>query len=242
VVVPLVAIVLIVCGLLFFWKKRKERKAAEEQRKKEIEEYGLNPNHDPTLRPPGQTYSGTQSEMTEDHSGYRGWGAAGASQRKTSTLLSGGMGAASKTVSDSSSNPGGYAYPAAANGPAELHSGDNPPQDGLQGAAGAGAMAMGRGEGRQNIQRGPSNASSAYSTGPAQSQTSDDVAGGAPGPYYHEEGPYYHDVAPQPGPYDDGPYGGDQPVVRDLQARRNARIERPPPFSQQPNSGIAQNF
>ena len=55
--------------------------------------------------------------------------------------------------------------------------------------------------------------------------------------YYNDPG-YY-----QPGPYGDNSYGGgQQPVIRDVQARRNTRIENPSVFPQQGNSGIAQNF
>lgn len=110
---------------------------------------------------------------------------------------------------------------------------------------------MGRRQSNKDINRGPSNASSAYSTGRAQSQLSDDMAppgagagagAGAPGPYYHEEGPYYNEATPQHGPYGDGSYGVEQPVVRDVQARRNTRIEKAPTFPQPGNSGVATNF
>lgn len=252
VIVPIVAIVAIILAALFFWKKRKARKAAEEQRKKEIEEYGFNPNHDPSLPPVvAGTYAGTGSEMTEDNAGYRGWGAASSTQRKPSTHLSSGRGgAAGATVSETSSNPGGYNYqgsPSAGTAPvSEPHSGDPLVTGDTMGAlVGAGALggAVGRQSSNKEIHRGPSNASSAYSTGRAHSEISDGVPGsGAPGPYYHEEGPYYNDAAPQHGPYGDGSYGGEQPIIRDVQARRNTRIERAPTFPQQGNSGIAQNF
>ena len=65
--------------------------------------------------------------------------------------------------------------------------------------------------------------------------------GSAPAPYYHEEGPYnYIDAQAQQGPYGDGTYHpSGQPVIRNVQARRNTRIERVPTL---PNVGIAQNF
>jgi hypothetical protein len=120
VIVPIAVVVLLALGLLFFWKKRKARKAAEEERKKEIEEYGFNPNRDPTLAPVvAAAYAGNGSETIEDNSGYRGWGAASSTQRKASTHLSSGRGGAGgPALSDSSSNPGGYAYQGSGTTPA----------------------------------------------------------------------------------------------------------------------------
>lgn len=252
VIVPIAAIVLLILGLLYFWKKRKQRKAAEEERKKEIEEYGFNPNHDPTLPPVGAT--GNPSEMMEDNSGYRGWGAASSTQRKASTHLSSGRGGAGgAALSDSSSNPGGYAYQGSGTTQAasEGHPGELSANSEMMGALVAAATVgnvVGRRPSNKEIQRGPSNASSAYSNGGAQSQLSDDIAvpgagNAAPGPYFHEEAQYYNEAAPQHGPYGDGSYGGEQPVIRDVQARRNTRIERAPAFPQQQgNSGVATNF
>lgn len=250
VIVPIAAVVLLALGLLFLWKKRKARKAAEEERKKEIEEYGFNPNHDPTLAPVGAAaYAGNESEMIEDNSGYRGWGAASSNNRKASTHLSSGRGGAGgPALSDSSSNPGGYAYQGSGTTPAASEGQPGEPlanSDAMGALVGAGAV--GRQQSNKEIQRGPSNASSAYSNGRAQSQLSDDPAlpaagNGAPGPYYHEEAPYYNEAVPQHGPYGDGSYGGEQPIIRDVQARRNTRIERAPTFPQQGNSGVATNF
>ena len=257
VVVPIVAVVALVLGFLFFWRKRKARKAAEEQRKKEIEEYGFNPNHDPSLPPVGAGFVAGTSEMTEDNSGYRGWGAASSTQRKPSTHLSSGRGGGGGLAgSDTTSNPGGYGYSGApSNGTAaasEGHSGDplvNGETVGATAGAGAvggaaGAAATRRHSNSQIPNRGPSNASSAYSNARADSDDGAPPPPGvpAPGGYYHEDGPYYNDAAPQHGPYGDGSYGGEQPVIRDVQARRNTRIERAPTFPQQGNSGIAQNF
>jgi hypothetical protein len=248
VIVPIAAIVLLILGLLFFWKKRKARKAAEEERKKEIEEYGFNPNRDPTLAPVGNGL-----EVVEDNSGYRGWGAASSTQRKASTHLSSGRGGAGgAALSDSSSNPGGYGYQGSGTTP-EGHPGEPLANSDTMGAlVGAGTVAVGgavrRRQSDKEIQRGPSNASSAYSNGRAQSHLSDDMAvpgagNGAPGPYFHEETPYYNEAVPQHGPYGDGSYGGEQPIIRDVQARRNTRIERAPAFPQQQgNSGVATNF
>jgi hypothetical protein len=256
VIIPMAAIVLFILGFLFFWKKRKARKAAEEERKKEIEEYAFNPNRDPTLSPAGAAaFAGTGSEMTEEHTGYRGWGTA-STQRKASTRLSSGRGAAvGAAASDSSSNPGGYGYQASpSNGTtavaSEGHSGDpllNPETMGTLVGAGAAGGAMGRRQSEKDIRRGPSNASSAYSDGRAQSPLPDDMAppragAGAPGPYYHEEGPYYNEAAPQHGQYGDESHGGEQPVIRDVQARRNTKIEKAPAFPHPGHSGVATNF
>jgi hypothetical protein len=64
------------------------------------------------------------------------------------------------------------------------------------------------------------------------------MAMGGNNEYYDNQG-YY-----QQGPYgNNDPYGaGQQPVIRDVSARRNTRIENPSVFPQQGNSGIAQNF
>ena len=107
------------------------------------------------------------------------------------------------------------------------------------GAAGAG-LARHRSGNNGDIKRGPSNASSAYSNGPPHSEASSDVPG-VPGHYYEQEVPY--NVYNNGGPYGDGSYGGaqGQPVIRDVQARRNTRIERAPTMPQT-QGGIAQNF
>ena len=102
VVIPVVVVALLVLGAILFWRKRKQRKSNEDERRKEVEEYGYNPNHDPTLPTVGMT-----AEMAEDSSGYRGWGnTTTSSNRKASTTLTSGM-----TYSDSTSNPGGYQNP-----------------------------------------------------------------------------------------------------------------------------------
>ncbi len=97
--------------------------------------------------------------------------------------------------------------------------------------------------GTGDIRRGPSNASSAYSSG-HQSDTSSETPA-MPGPYFQEEVPYniYNEANSGHGPYGDGSYGGSggQPVIRDNQARRNTRMERAPTFPQA-QGGIAQNF
>jgi hypothetical protein len=258
VVVPIVAIALLVVGLLFFWKKRKARKSAEEQRQKEMEEYGFNPNNDPSLPPVGAAvYGENKSEEAEEGVGYRGWGTTNSTTtRKLSTNLGSGRGGIGVAVSDGGSNGGGYGHqtsPSNGGQPSDGHSGDplvNSPNarpmtgdsdlGALGGAPVAGAVRQDRG-----VHRGPSNASSAYSNGAARSEVSDDLplpAGGSNERSYHEDSPYYNDGPGQPGYYGDNSYGGGQPVIRDVQARRNTRIEKPSVFPQQGNSGIAQNF
>ena len=258
VVVPIVAIALLVVGLLFFWKKRKARKSAEEQRKKEMEEYGFNPNNDPSLPPVGAAYGENKSEEAEDGIGYRGWGTTNsATTRKPSTNLGSGQGGIGVAVSDGASNSAGYGYQTSPSHgterPSDGHSSDplvgspdGRPNSGDSDLAALGAAPV-AGVARQDkgIHRGASNASSAYSNGPARSEGSDDIAlpGGAPvGPYYHEDSPYYNEGQGQPEFYGDNAFGGAQPVIRDVQARRNTRIEKPTISPQQGSSGIAQNF
>ncbi|EGC41975.1 conserved hypothetical protein [Histoplasma capsulatum var. duboisii H88] len=95
----------------------------------------------------------------------------------------------------------------------------------------------------RDIRRGPSNASSAYSNA-NRSDVSDDlpIPGGAPGTAQYYDDPYYTDGAGQPGgAFAENPYNA-PPVIRDVQARRDTRIENPSVFPQQGNAGIAQNF
>lgn len=110
VVVPVAAVALIVLALLFWWRKRKQRKDAEELRRKEVEDYGFNPNNDPTLPAIGGASSNGDetSEMREtDGAGYRGWGTT-STNRKASTTLSSGNGGIGIARSGSGSDPGGY--------------------------------------------------------------------------------------------------------------------------------------
>jgi hypothetical protein len=215
---------------------------AEEQRKAEIEDYGFNPNQDPTLAT--AAYAETGSEMAEDNSGYRGWGTTTSAQRKPSTTLGSGSrgaaGAAAGTgMSETSSTQGGNAYTHAPS--EETHNGEGIATGALAGGAMGAAASRRRSNDPSNIHRGVSNASSAYSAGPAHTDASEEMPGSAPAPYYHEEGPYnYIDAQAQQGPYGDGTYHpSGQPVIRNNPARRNTRIERAPTY---PNVGIAQNF
>ncbi|KAL8927732.1 MAG: hypothetical protein Q9208_002147 [Pyrenodesmia sp. 3 TL-2023] len=253
VVVPIAAVALLVLAGLYLWRKRKQRKDAEELRRKEVEEYGFNPNNDPTLPAVGGASSNGDdpSEMREaDGAGYRGWGTT-STNRKPSTTLSSGNGGIGIARSGSGSDPGGYhaqgSPTAGTNQSSDVNSGDPLVPNGRPltadsetvGALGTGPVASGN-RADKDIHRGPSNASSAYSAG-HHSDTSGD-GGGVPGQQYYREGMYYDDTMPQHGPYGDGTYGGGQPVIRDVPARRNTRIENPSVFPQQGSSGIAQNF
>lgn len=242
-VVPIVAVALIVLAGLFFWRKRKQRKDAEELRRKEVEEYGYNPNNDPTLPAVGGS-PGNDMEMREDSSaaGYRGWGTTTAvsSGRKASTTLSGGQsaGGIGMAYSEGTSPIAGGASDTRSDNPLM---GDRPISDD---AEALGAMGPATSTNRNgDINRGPSNASSSYSAA-NRSDGSGEVPGGYGGGYYNNQydagNPYNGDAA-----YGSSPPGraemSAQPVIRDVQARRNTRIENPAHFPQQ-SAGIAQNF
>lgn len=232
----------------FLWRKRKARKDAAELRKSEMQEYGFNPNSDPTLGVAAAAYTDTQSETQDDTSGYRGWGTAPSNRKASTTLGSNGRPAAGPALSESSSVPGGYGPNTSPNTASDHYSADplmNGHPEGADGVAALGAAAGGLARNRSatgDIRRGTSNASSAYSG--HHSDTSSDPPQ-MPGPYFQEEVPYniYNDANAAHGPYGDGSYGGTaaQPVIRDNQARRNTRIERAPTFPQA-QGGIAQNF
>ncbi|KAL1302105.1 hypothetical protein AAFC00_002540 [Neodothiora populina] len=244
VVVPVVVVALLVVAGLFFWRKRKQRKTEAEARRKEVEEYGFNPNNDPTL--PVIAQEGN-SEMTEDHSGgYRGWGNAGMSNRKASTNMSSGHTAGQP--SESGSNPGGALH-SPTGPPSEGNSGDALVFNGQRGTmssddlAALGAAPVAGAHRNNDIRRGPSNASSSYSAGNHSDNSDGNIAqsyGSSPDMYNSATYGYG-----QHGPYGDGSYGGGaesgMPIVRDVSARRNTRIEAGGSY-QQGNSGIAQNF
>ena len=255
VVVPVVAVALIVLAALFLWRRRKQRKDAEELRRKEVEEYGFNPNNDPTLPViGGASSSGDEpSEMAEkDGAGYRGWGTT-STNRNASTTLASSQGPIGMARSTSGSDNGRYANgspTAGTNKSSDVQSNDplvvSPTNDRplSEDSETIGALGTGPTNGnRQDIHRGTSNASSAYS-GAHRSDTSGEgaVPGGAPAQQYYNEGMFYDEGMPQHGPYGDGSYGGGQPVIRDVSARRNTRIENPSVIPQQGNAGIAQNF
>ncbi|SMQ55763.1 unnamed protein product [Zymoseptoria tritici ST99CH_1A5] len=248
VVIPVVVVAALVLAGIFFWRRRKQKKAAEELRRNEVEDYGFNPNNDPTLPAVASEHG---LEMTEDSGGYRGWGVAGAAgaataSRKMSTTLSGGHTAGQ--LSDGGSN----GYPRTGNSPnggiSEAHSGDGLMQNqrdtmSSDDLAALGAAPVAGGNAAQ-VHRGPSNASSTYSAA-GRTDASDEGPGGMPQSYeaYNPNTGFGYG---QHGPYGDGTYGGTgqeggMPIVRDVSARRNTRIQQPGNY-QQGNSGIAQNF
>lgn len=222
---PIVAVALILVGLIYLWRRRKARKAAEELRRKEVEEYGYNPNNDPTLPAVGGDGA---FEMREDGStGYRGWG--------TTAVVSAGRNASTTQSGPSAGNIGmAYSDSSPSRGPSDTRS-DHP----LMGETEAlGAMGPAAG-GNRDIHRGPSNASSSYSAANRSDGSGEVMPSGAP---------YYSNQYDAGNPYGDAPHGAagraevaGQPVIRDVEARRNTRIENPSHFPQQ-SAGISQNF
>lgn len=229
VVVPVVSVALIILAAIFFWRKRKAKKAAEEERRKEVEEYGFNPNNDPTL--PGMV--GSVAPKDDNSSGYRGWGTTSAG-RKASTNLSGGMGMG---MSDGS---GAYHHAATpSEGTVQYSDGARPDSGEVEPIGVLGAAPVAANNRNGDIHRGPSNASSAYSAA-NRSEASEEshMSAAHPTGGYYGDNPYYGDIGPH-GAYGDDAY---QPVIRDVQARRNTHIENPGVYPRQGNAGIAQNF
>ncbi|EHL03443.1 putative Uncharacterized serine-rich protein C11G7.01 [Glarea lozoyensis 74030] len=247
VVVPIVAVTLLVLAALFLWRKRKARKDAEELRRKEVEEYGYNPNNDPTLPAVAGGSAGHDGpfEMREDgSSGYRGWGtttAVGSSGRKASTTISGGQsaGGIGMAYSEGTSPTQGPTSDTRSDNPlvGEGHSVEGHPGE-TEALGAMGPAASGNRNG--DINRGPSNASSSYSAA-GRSDGSGEM-GGYGGAYnqYDAAGNPYNGETPFGSPPGRAEMGG-QPVIRDVQARRNTRIENPAHFPQQ-SAGISQNF
>jgi hypothetical protein len=245
VVVPIAAVALLVLAGIFLWRKRKQRKDAEEERRKEVEDYGYNPNADPMIPAVAGAGAGAGAgaayEMREDTpSGYRGWGSttlAGSTGRKASTTMSGGAGA---SYSDPASPTRGGAVSDTRSG--EPLMGDVPPSP--EGEI-LGAMGPSTANNRADMRRGPSNASSSYSAA-GRSDGSEEAPIGVA---YGGGNPYY-DQYSSGNPYtDNNGYGGHPadaggpPVIRDVTARRNTRIENPAHYPQQTaQPGISQNF
>jgi hypothetical protein len=239
-VVPVVAVAIIVFALLFLWRRRKQKKNAEDLRRKEVEEYGFNPNNDPTLPAVAAVATGGGAQMAEDgNGGYRGWGAT-PMVRKPSTNLSSGNGPIGMAFSDNgtagpnNSPPNGPSSETRSHDP--LVAGHRPLSAESEGVSALG-VAPATASNPSNIHRGPSNASSSYSVGNHSENSGDVPLPGAPHPanYYSTDAAYNFDD-----PY--MPEMAGQPVIRDVQARRNTRIENPTILPQQGNSGIAQNF
>ncbi|KAL2265393.1 hypothetical protein VTJ83DRAFT_6493 [Remersonia thermophila] len=240
VVVPIAAVAILVLAGIFLWRRRKQRKAAEEQRRKEVEDYGYNPNADPTPTIPAVA----AYDMREDSSaGYRGWGsttAAGSAARKGSTAMSGGVGGA---YSDVGTSPTARTVEPLVNDAAPSPEGEI-----------LGAMGPSASKNRADVRRGPSNASSSYSAAGRSDGSGDapvGVAYGDPNQYYDQYGggnPYGNNfygspTAELPGsnPPAELSGGGSSPIIRDVTARRNTRIENTGHYPQQ-TAGISQNF
>ena len=233
--VPIVAVVLLVLAGLWLWRRRKQQKDTEEQRRKEVEEYGYNPNADPTI--PVVAGAGPYEMKEEASSGYRGWGSttlAGSTGRKASTTLSGGGGVA---YSDATSPTRGGVSDTRSGEPLMSDRSSPPLDDEILGAMGPSAA-----NNRVDVRRGPSNASSSYS-GAARSDGSGDAPigvayGGSTYDQYSGGNPYADgSINNRQGPTE---LGG-PPVIRDVSARRNTRIENPAHYPQQ-SAGISQNF
>jgi hypothetical protein len=246
VVVPVVIVALLVVLGLFLYRRRKQKKTAQEARRKEVEEYGYNPNDDPTL--PAVGAFGGESEMAEDSSaGYRGWGNQSVNNRKASSAVPSGF---SGTTAPASDNP---TLPRVPSSPGNVSTA--PLVGGAAAGAGAAALAragFNRDDDRQyppssynrpaelegsGVQRGPSNASSTYSTTNHTDGDSTDLG--------HPDYGYDNNYS-QYTPYQNAGVGGfdnsQQPVVRDVNARRNTRVENPSVWPQQGGASISQNF
>jgi hypothetical protein len=233
VVIPVVAVALLIIAGLFLWRKRNQRNSEKEERKKEMEEYGYNPNHDPTLPAVAAT-----DEIVEDQSGYRGWGGTSNSNRQASTTVSGGVTHLSDGSYQSPGSPTQGASVSDQNSGDPLMNQRHEIMDSEIIGNLAASSAVASAPTNSGVRRGPSNASSAYSAGDHSANSGEARATGPNGQQdYYADNAYY-----QPGPYEN-PYGnGQQPVIRDNPARRNTRIERPDVFPHQGTSGIAQNF
>lgn len=272
VVVPIVCVALIAIGLLFLWKRRQKNKADAEARRKEVEEYGYNPNHGGATAGVAAARSSNgeegQYEMVEnDSAGYRGWGSTNggrkasnmASSVGTSQAVSPGMGYSEPAyVQPQQNGPDGFVG-VATSPSTSTFPGNSPSTDGNSNAPlidfgnrpeTTDSSILGAMNGphtcdnAEGIHRGISNASSNYSA--VTHSTQSDV--GQPlshhdAQYYGADNSYYYSGHPHQYP-EDGAYGHPPPVIRDVQARRNTRIETPTSthFPQQGNSGIAQNF
>lgn len=206
-----------------------------------MEEYGYNPNDDPTLPAVGAASTGAAAaeapEMREEGAGYRGWGNSAAARNPSSSAA----GAIGMAVSDD-----GHAYQGSSDplvehpGRAELEGGGV--AAGAAGIAGAAAYRR-RSRTQDGVQRGTSNASSSYSTA-AKTDQSDDAMGSNDQHGYDSNYSQYTPYNPGVSGYTSYDPSGGQPVVRDVSARRNTRIENGlgGQYPQQGSSGIAQNF
>ena len=200
-------------------------------RQKEMEEYSYNPNSDPTI-PVAGAVSSNGDDQNGEGGGYRGWGTtSSAGPRKPSTTLGGSSNPGAIGIARSDSGGRGYDDHSPHAITPEKNGSVTGSPDGI-GLLGTGPLASNNKN--QGVNRGISNASSAYSGG-QKSNGSDNAAGGFAGSPQQ-----YYDELMQP---DEGGHEGyGQPVIRDVSARRNTRIENPAIYPQHGNAGIAQNF
>lgn len=243
---PIVGVALLVAAGIFLWRRRKARKDLEEQRRKEVEDYAYNPNADPSIPGAGAGAAGGAYEMREDGTaGYRGWGSttlASSTGRKASTTMSGG--AAGAAYSDTSPTHGNISDTRSGEPLMTMTDGSHSPEGEILGAMGPSSS----NNRATDVHRGPSNASSSYSA-VARSDGSEEggigVAYGSGGPGFYDQYPAngnpYTDGGPGPNRQGPAELGGGQPVIRDVTARRNTRIENPAHYPQQ-SAGISQNF
>lgn len=211
-----------------------------------MEEYGYNPNNDPTL----PVVAATDDSVADNGGGYRGWGAAGAAMpaRKTSTTMSGNTMRRHPSEPYAPTSPTQKTLSDGANSDQPLMSTrydlDGPHNGGYSDTVAAGGLAAGAAAAGHGVKRGPSNASSTYSVGD-HSQGSGEPPLPPVNSYHNQDQFYPENAYYQPGPYDaQNPYGSQQPVIRDNPARRNTRIQEvgPGAYNNVGRSGIAQNF
>lgn len=248
-VVPVVVVALLIGFGLWFWRRRQASKAAE-LRRKEVEDYGFNPNEGALA---GGTLAGTtaandNTAMSEaDASGYRGWGATTTARKASTTLGSTSVGAGAIGIarSDSGGNGGSHSPNGTGlngshsdhnSGDPLVHGNSRPISQDFEGVAALGGAPAAGSRSNTGVKRGPSNASSAYSAG-QRSDTSNEAGGSAGMGSPSWENQYLSEVEQ---PY--GSAGGGAPVIRDVSARRNTRIEQPSVMPQQARGGISQNF
>lgn len=269
VVVPIVGVALIAMILLFFYKKRKRDRENTEQRRKEVEDYRYNPNSTPLAGAPAGGHEeagydiGMKDTSTASSSlGYRGWGSTAKSGavggRKTSNMSSSAgstmpltPGFQDNTYREESIGEYGPVSPSFPSGSEGTVSGAPLMRTATAEGSVVAPMSGPNAFDNDGIHRGISNASSNYSTVTRSDHSDSGVPSGAQyeGQYYNADGGYddgqnYSGHAYQQ--YQNGQPGGypSPPVIRDVEARRNTRIETPTSshFPQNANSGIAANF
>ncbi|KAF8418506.1 hypothetical protein EV426DRAFT_313669 [Tirmania nivea] len=258
VIVPVVILAVLAVGLVLYFKRRKTNRNV--------------PPKGPVASgiiggggPPLDSDRGGVYEMNEtDSAGYRGWGSTVRNPKSTVAGSSGyPISSVGKTVSD-----GGYSNPASASPPgytgnmSELYGGVNAPASPVFPDS-AGLLAVDRAapspvftesstigaiptfdsHNSGGLNRGISNASSNYSAMTHSDQS--DLDQRQSQQYYGPDAQDYDAAYFSSGPnmyYDDT--SNPPPVIRDVQARRNTRIETPTSahLPQHGSSGIARNF